>query len=235
MSTKKVMKISDKDRFDMLFQEYQLGVEHTKRYGNYTFSIMTVLMAGIGALFFWVLNAETEQSYLVASTYALPFFIYICSLLYMSNEYKTAKVEGYLIHLEGELKKINSEFVGWNSTHMYGKGMWPLVLPYAPMFLLMIIGPIAFILMGNDFALYSLESETPIYSHDIFFLVPVYIYFLFFLCSLSLIIMNLTERKGRGKSKNEKKDEQQNEATEKNDKEDEQQSEATEKSKNRKK
>lgn len=56
--------ISPEKQFDMLFKEYQLGIEHTKRYGGYAISILNIMVLGVAAILAWIVSTESVNSYL---------------------------------------------------------------------------------------------------------------------------------------------------------------------------
>jgi hypothetical protein len=48
-----------KEQFDMLFSEYQIGMEHTKRYAGYANFTLNLTLTALGAMIAWITSGES--------------------------------------------------------------------------------------------------------------------------------------------------------------------------------
>jgi len=143
---------SVKERFDILFAEYTVGVEHTKRYSSYSNMILNYSFIGVSALLAWTVKEENILTYKIVCIYLTPIVVYITGLMYLYTMYMIGKVETFLVRLESSMNTllVNHQFDpihGWNH-FMRKDGNTFNFLAYGPLFVIYSIYPLISCALG---------------------------------------------------------------------------------------
>jgi len=203
--------VSVKDQFDMVFSEYQVGLEHTKRYADYANLILTISYIIIGAMLFWLSQEKDLAAYYLICLYVIPIFVYLMGLMYVHTLHMIGKTESYMLNLEACLisftkKNSVNPFIGWNTFLSQEKNTFYYFV-YGFLFLLFWLFPlVSIILLGNMRVIYTGEMnfEEIAWSWIFTCFIPLTLYLLYFCIGLFLSILNIKIRQNPSKFKRKK-------------------------------
>ena len=195
--------VSVKEQFDMLFSEYKVGLEHTKRYADYANLTLNFTYLVLGAMIYWITYGKSLHTYKFLCIYLMPIYIYIVGLIYIYTQFVIGKVEYFLMCLESEMKQLAvkndvTPIRGWNM-EMKKDGNSSNFLVYGFIFgIFIFIPPIAiFIGHTNSFFAGDLSDNANFvnWSFTINYYFPWLLYTIYIYLGVMFIRKNMKIRK----------------------------------------